>query len=133
VGAHLRSGQLVQFHLRDAQTSADDLAHALSAYHARSGSDQVAGALLFSCLGRGEFLYGRGSHDTRMFQQTMGTIPVSGFFCNGEIGPVGGTTYLHGYTSCFALVRPLYVSSSPSSSIFGDVSVSRHAPHPPRS
>ena len=109
-GAHLRQGQTVQFHLRDAQTSMDDLDHILTSYRSRAGHDQVAGALLFSCLGRGEFLYGRRNHDTQSFQQKMGPIPVSGFFCSGEIGPVAGTTYLHGYTSCFALFRPLYVS-----------------------
>ena len=111
VGALLRQGQIVQFHLRDAQTSADDLQQTLAMYASRSGREQVSGALLFSCLGRGEFLYGHSSHDTRLFQEKLGHIPVSGFFCNGEIGPVGGTTYLHGYTSCFALFRPLYVSS----------------------
>lgn len=109
VGALLREGQVVQFHLRDAQTSMEDLRQALQAYQGRNGRDQMAGALLFSCLGRGEYLYGRPSHDTQLFEQTLGAIPIGGFFCNGEIGPVGGTTYLHGYTSCFAMFRPLYV------------------------
>ena len=108
VGALLREGQLVQFHLRDKQTSTEDLNQVLTTYLSRAGHDQVAGALLFSCLGRGEYLYGQASHDTGMFQRKMGQLPISGFFCNGEIGPVGGTTYLHGYTSCFALFRPLY-------------------------
>ncbi len=129
VGALLREGQLVQFHLRDAQTSSDDLTQILSAYGSRSDSRHVGGALLFSCLGRGEFLYGKASHDTRMFQEKLGPIPVGGFFCNGEIGPVGGTTYLHGYTSCFALFRPLYVPSS--KAIFPDVARSRPSPRPP--
>jgi len=108
VGALLRQGQLVQFHLRDKATSVDDLDQVLTTYLTRAGHDQVAGALLFSCLGRGEYLYGKASHDTGLFQKKMGQLPIGGFFCNGEIGPVGGTTYLHGYTSCFALFRPLY-------------------------
>jgi small ligand-binding sensory domain FIST len=108
VGALLREGQLVQFHLRDKATSSADLEQVLSTYLSRAGHDQVAGALLFSCLGRGHYLYGRANHDTALFQKKLGAIPVSGFFCNGEIGPVGGTTYLHGYTSCFAMFRPLY-------------------------
>jgi len=114
-GALLRQGQLVQFHLRDAQTSTDDLENILTSYRSRASRDQVAGALLFSCLGRGEYLYGKRNHDTRLFQEKMGLIPVGGFFCNGEIGPVAGTTYLHGYTSCFALFRPLYVTDISSS------------------
>jgi small ligand-binding sensory domain FIST len=111
VGALLRQGQTVQFHLRDAQTSAEDVGQALTSYASRSGREPVAGALLFSCLGRGEFLYGYNGHDTRLFLQKLGQIPIGGFFCNGEIGPVGATTYLHGYTSCFALLRPLYVTA----------------------
>jgi small ligand-binding sensory domain FIST len=111
IGAHLRQGQMVQFHLRDARTSADDLNETLSMYANRGAQEHLSGALLFSCLGRGEFLYGHASHDTQLFQQKLGQVPVSGFFCNGEIGPVGGTTYLHGYTSCFALFKPIYVTS----------------------
>jgi small ligand-binding sensory domain FIST len=112
IGAMLRRGLVVQFHLRDAQTAEEELSQALNAYASRPGREQVAGALLFSCLGRGEFLYGHNSHDSRILQQKVGPLPVSGFFCHGEIGPVGGTTFLHGYTSCFALLRPVYVTAS---------------------
>jgi small ligand-binding sensory domain FIST len=65
-----------------------------------------SGALLFSGLGRGERLFGRVDHDTDLFQSVVGSMPVTGFFCNGEIGPVGGSTFLHGYTSSFALFSP---------------------------
>ena len=65
-----------------------------------------AGALLFQCLGRGEYLYGRADHDTDMFRDKVGAIPLAGFFCNGEIGQVSGQTYLHGYTSSFGIFRP---------------------------
>lgn len=129
VGALLRQGQTVQFHLRDAQTSADDLEHILTAYASRSGRGNPSGALLFSCLGRGEFLYGHSSHDTHLFQQRLGQVPVSGFFCNGEIGPVGGTTYLHGYTSCFAIFRPLYVTA-PAADLQGAISIHPASPPP---
>ena len=129
VGALLRPGQLIKFHLRDAQTSTDDLEQILSTYQSRTLRETISGALLFSCLGRGEFLYGRQSHDSQLFQRKLGSIPVGGFFCNGEIGPVGGTTYLHGYTSCFALFRPLYVTSP--SEAFSNAAGVRRSPHPP--
>jgi len=129
VGALLREGQRVQFHLRDAQTSTEDLTQILASYRSGAHHEQVAGALLFSCLGRGEYLYGRSGHDTRLFQEKLGAIPMAGFFCNGEIGPVGGTTYLHGYTSCFALFRPLYVSATPPV-LRGSV-IFHSSPHPP--
>lgn len=106
IGAILREGQTIQFHLRDAETSADDLRWLLAEYQGAKRPEPGKGALLFSCLGRGEHLYGKANHDTRLFQSKMGAIPVGGFFCNGEIGAVGGTTFLHGYTSCFGIFRP---------------------------
>lgn len=104
VGALLRPGQTVQFHLRDSKSSTEDL----RAVFERVGENKTKtrGALLFSCVGRGKSLYGRPNHDTAFFVQNVGPVPLGGFFCNGEIGPVGGTTYLHGYTSSFGLFRP---------------------------
>ena len=65
----------------------------------------MAGALMFSCLGRGQYLYGQPDHDSTIFRRHVGPVPLGGFFCNGEIGPVGGGTFVHGYTSAFALFR----------------------------
>ncbi|HAE33494.1 MAG TPA: hypothetical protein DCF86_06590, partial [Dehalococcoidia bacterium] len=61
----------------------------------------------FSCLGRGSYLYGKPDHDTDLFIERVGDLPLTGFFCNGEIGPVGESTYIHGYTSAFGIVRPM--------------------------
>lgn len=106
IGEVLKEGQLVQFHLRDAETSAQDLHAVLERYAVDNRENDLPGALLFSCLGRGEYLYGRPNHDTEIFQDALGSVPLGGFFCNGEIGPVSGTTFLHGYTSSFGLFRP---------------------------
>ena len=106
VGDRIRPGQRVQFHLRDAETSAEDLEFLLETYQQEKGSfSSVAGALMFSCLGRGEALYGLPNFDSELFQRYLHNIPLGGFFCNGEIGPVGGRTFLHGYTSAFAIFR----------------------------
>lgn len=106
IGAMLQEGQIVQFHLRDARTSAEDLSALLSRYSRERKGESLQGALLFSCLGRGSYLYGRPDHDTDLFRSVLGNLPLGGFFCNGEIGPVRGTTYLHGYTSSFGVFRP---------------------------
>lgn len=106
IGEMLKEGQLVQFHLRDSETSADDLRAVLTRYAIENRENEIPGALLFSCLGRGQFLYGRANHDTELFRNKLGEIPLGGFFCNGEIGPVSDTTFLHGYTSSFGLFRP---------------------------
>jgi len=106
IGAHLQEGQTIQFHLRDAETSSDELQWLLTQYRVEGEARSAKGALLFSCLGRGVHLYGEADHDSRLFQSRMGSIPLGGFFCNGEIGAVGGTTFLHGYTSCFGIFKP---------------------------
>ena len=106
IGEMLKEGQIVQFHLRDADTSAQDLDAVLERYLDTHAAHGEAGALLFSCLGRGSYLYGRADHDTDMFRDKLGPMPLTGFFCNGEIGQVGGSTYLHGYTSSFGVFRP---------------------------
>jgi small ligand-binding sensory domain FIST len=105
VGDRLRTGQRVQFHLRDATTSAEDLDHLLAQYQQTSPGASPAGALMFACLGRGKGLYQEENFDSQRFHQKLGWVPISGFFCNGEIGPIGSTTFLHGYTSVFGLCR----------------------------
>ncbi len=106
IGEILKEGQTVQFHLRDAETSSHDLDAMLTQYTEDGVPDSGAGAMLFQCLGRGSYLYGRPDHDTDMFRDKVGDLPLAGFFCNGEIGQVSGSTYLHGYTSSFGIFRP---------------------------
>ena len=102
----LREGMTVQFHIRDAETSAQEVEDALSIYAHEHTIDEDSGALLFSSLGRGSNLYSRPDHDTDMFRREIGPMPLTGFFCDGEIGPAGGSTSLHAYTSSFAIFRP---------------------------
>lgn len=106
IGDRVRPGQRIRFHLRDARTSAEDLELLLSAYRDRQNEgSQAAGALLFSCLGRGRALYGEPNVDSQLFCRYLNRTELGGFFCNGEIGPVGDRTFIHGYTSSFAIFR----------------------------
>ena len=104
VGEELHPVQAVQFVLRDAAAAREDLRRMLQVRR-ETGAPRPEGALLFSCTGRGSGLFGRPDHDTGLFEEVLGPAALGGFFCNGEIGPVGGTTFLHGYTSAFALFR----------------------------
>ncbi len=104
VGDRIRAGQRIQFHLRDAAASAEDLRLLLARYAANQPSP--VGALMFACMGRGEGLYQQPNFDSKLFAEYLGMTPLSGFFCNGEIGPVGDSTFLHGYTSVFGICRP---------------------------
>lgn len=105
VGDRVRPGQRVQFHVHDAEASAEDLEELLQQYQ-ETQPVPPAGALLFDCLGRGEHFYGQPNFDTQIFRHYLHTTPVSGFFCQGEIGPIGGATFLHGYTAAIGLFRP---------------------------
>ncbi len=105
VGDTPRRWQAVQFHLRDARTSAEDLDVQLARAVA-ADPRTPAGALLFACLGRGAALYGHADHDATAIRDAFGPTPVGGFFCSGELGPVGDRSFVHGYTSAIGLFRP---------------------------
>lgn len=106
IGDRVRTGQRIKFHLRDAEASADDLEMLLQRYLQQTPADADAvGALMFPCVGRGEGLYGRPNFDSQLFRRYLKNVPIGGFFCNGEIGPVGSGTFLHGYTSVFGICR----------------------------
>jgi len=105
VGDRIRPGQRIQLHLRDAKASAEDLEDAIGRYAQQVDVDHLHAAVMFACSGRGERLYGKEGFDTGIFQKSIGNLPMNGFFCGGEIGPVSGTTFLHGYTSVFGIFR----------------------------
>jgi len=105
VAAHLSKQEIVQFHVRDAKSSTEDLDVALKHYSRDDEAIQAEGSLLFSCLGRGERFFGHPDHDTDLVRQYLGSLPLGGFFCNGEIGPVKGETFLHGFTSSFGIFK----------------------------
>jgi small ligand-binding sensory domain FIST len=97
----VRAGQTVQFHLRDAQTASEDLESLLQA--TRGTGAAPGGALVFSCNGRGSYLFSRPDHDAGAIQRELGPVPLAGFFAAGELGPVGGRNFLHGFTASIAL------------------------------
>jgi len=96
-----RVGQTFRFHVRDASTADAGLRSALAAGTALPG--RVTGGLLFACNGRGMGLFGTPDHDAAATAAALGGAPVAGMFCAGEIGPVGGRTFLHGFTATLAL------------------------------
>ena len=99
---HVRVGQTVQFHVRDADTADEDL-HALLQMDLSAHARQPAAALLFSCNGRGTRMFAQPHHDAGVLQAEAGDIPVAGFFAQGELGPVGGQNFIHGFTASVAL------------------------------
>jgi small ligand-binding sensory domain FIST len=102
IAAQPRVGQTLQFQIRDARAADEELRHML---HGLAGGPSAA--LLFACNGRGAGLFGAPDHDARTVRELLGPLPLAGLFCNGEIGPVGAATYLHGFTASLALIAPI--------------------------
>ncbi len=98
----VRTGQTVQFQVRDAATASEDLSLLLQT---QDVSEPAAGGLLFSCNGRGTRLFERPCHDIGVAREAMPATPIAGFFAAGELGPVGGRNFIHGHTASFALFR----------------------------
>jgi small ligand-binding sensory domain FIST len=96
-----RKGQTIQFHLRDEQAADVDLNQLLAAESKTLQHPQAA--LMFSCNGRGMNMFARPDHDTSLIRERLGAIPLSGFFAQGEIGPVAGENHVHGFT-CVAAI-----------------------------
>jgi small ligand-binding sensory domain FIST len=103
VGAWPRPGQSLQFQRRDPEAASEDLAKLLSATRNRLGNATVLGGCLCSCNGRGQRMFGHPNHDAALVQHQLELPGLTGFFCNGEIGPVGDRNFLHGFTASLAL------------------------------
>jgi small ligand-binding sensory domain FIST len=103
VAADVRPGQVVRLHARDAESADRDLREALAVRMRALGGRPPAGALLFSCNGRGRGLFGCADHDADAVAEELAGAPAAGFFAAGEIGPVGGETFLHGFTATLAV------------------------------
>ena len=102
-----RVGQTVQFHVRDAETADEDLRLLIETERLDRPHARIAGALLFSCNGRGTRLFARPDHDVAAIRDRYGAIPVAGFFAMGEFGPVGGLNFVHGYTASVVLFEAI--------------------------
>ena len=103
VGATIEEGQVVRVHARDARSADRDLHEALALRRQALGSDAPAGALMFTCNGRGRGMFGVPDHDVAALAGELGDVPTAGFFAAGEIGPVGGENFLHGFTATVAI------------------------------
>ena len=106
MGTRAQVGQMIQFQLRDPAAADEDLRKLRTRVRTELGSRQPVGALLCSCNGRGVGPFGTPDHDARTLADFLGPTPLAGFFCNGEIGPVGAQNFLHGFTASIALVIP---------------------------
>src|SRR5215211_6889117 len=102
IGESVRAGQIVRLHVRDEASADEDLRETLATQAEALPASGAAGALLFTCNGRGSHMFSLPDHDASAVQDALG-VPAGGFFCAGEIGPVGGRNFLHGFTATMAV------------------------------
>jgi small ligand-binding sensory domain FIST len=102
VGAYPRIGQTVQFQIRDSKSAHQDMVE--GATNIANRGIRPWANLLFSCAGRGQGLFGVSGHDAVTLAESLGASPLAGFFCNGEIGPIGTRSFLHGYSAAAAVL-----------------------------
>jgi small ligand-binding sensory domain FIST len=100
IGEPVRVGQTLRFHVRDARAADEDLREGLAGV---LEGERAAGALLFTCNGRGLNMFPEPDHDARVVAEALEGDSLAGFFCAGEIGPVGGRPFLHGFTATLAV------------------------------
>ena len=103
VGAFPRQGQTLQFQRRDSAAAHEDMDVMLGRLASRLGNRRVYGGCLCSCNGRGLRLFKQPNHDAQMVREKLGPVDLTGFFCNGELGPVGDRNFLHSFTASLAL------------------------------
>ncbi len=104
VAETMRVGQNVQFQLREADSSVKEAEQLFEAAVDRTSNPPVF-ALLIACVGRGHNLFGKRNVDVSIAQSAFPELPIAGAFCNGEIGALGATTHIHGYSACWGLLR----------------------------
>ncbi|MFI5044423.1 MAG: FIST N-terminal domain-containing protein [Acidimicrobiales bacterium] len=97
IGDSVDVGTTVQFQVRDAESADEDLRSMMADRSAN-------GALVFTCNGRGSALFGTPDHDAAVIHEALGDAAVAGMFCAGEIGPIGGANFVHGFTASVALI-----------------------------
>ncbi|MBI1367162.1 MAG: hypothetical protein GC162_00765 [Planctomycetes bacterium] len=110
VSDFVRVGQTIQFHVRDRRTAEEDLRLLLQTQLLHG---PAAGVLLCTCNGRGSHLFDQPNTESKIIREAMGEVPMAGFFAAGEIGPIGQTNFLHGYTASMAVFRPLEAEDAP--------------------
>lgn len=111
VAERIRVGQNVQFQLREAEAARQEARLLLCDARDRCDDPPLMG-LLFACLGRGAGLFGAADGDVSIARSVMADLPIAGGFCNGEVGPLAGSTHLHGYTACWGLLRHAPLATS---------------------
>ncbi len=97
VGDIVEVGSTAQFQIRDHRSADQDLRRMVDGRSADA-------ALVFTCNGRGTNLFPEPHHDAMVVSESLAGAPIAGMFCAGELGPIGGHNFMHGFTASVLLL-----------------------------
>ena len=98
IGEYLQTGSAIMFCKRDGKTAIEDLERMVTKLKTRA-KDKIKGGLYFSCMGRGQHMFGEPNRELELIADIIGDIPLVGFYANGEIAG----NRLYGYTGVLTL------------------------------
>jgi len=98
IGDYLKADSPIMFCKRDGRTAVDDLQHMVNKLNDRAHGE-IKGALYFTCVGRGQHMFGEPHRELELISEILGDIPLAGFYANGEIAG----NRLYGYTGVLTL------------------------------
>ena len=99
IGDSVTAGDTILFCKRDAAAARKDLQRALD--QVKAEVPRARGALYYSCVARGEHMFGSRGAELHLIRQALGEVPLVGFFCNGEIS----RDRLYGYTGVLTVFK----------------------------
>jgi len=99
IGDLVEPGMEILFCKRDAAAARKDLEGILTSL--KRDAPHPRGALYYSCVARGEHMFGSRGAELDLVKRSLGEVPLVGFFCNGEIS----RDRLYGYTGVLTVFR----------------------------
>ncbi len=93
IGDMAETGGRIMFCRRDGASAVADMEAMLDRLEKRLDGKVPRGALYYSCLGRGPAMFGEERTELDMIAERFGELPLTGFFCNGEISNARLYTY----------------------------------------
>jgi small ligand-binding sensory domain FIST len=99
IGDTVEPGMEILFCKRDAAAAKKDLERMLA--KVKGAVPQPRGALYYSCVARGEHMFGSRGAELQLIRRALGEVPLVGFFCNGEIS----RDRLYGYTGVLTVFK----------------------------
>lgn len=100
----VEEGQHIVFVVREPAAARQDLAEMLERVSGQRTGLNYRFGFYFDCLARGRSLYQETGIDSALLAEALPGVPLLGFSCNAEIGPIRGRNSVFTYSGMLLLV-----------------------------